>query len=240
MNVIRCHDKLEVAVQAYAIFKHQLNTKLNSILGLATGSSPVNLYKVLIEGFKKGEVSFKEVISFNLDEYVGMDVSHPQSYAYFMKEHLFDHVDINQSNTNLPNGLAPDLQAECDRYNHALSSHVVDLQLLGIGTNGHIAFNEPYTPFDSVTSVVELNESTRRDNAVFFNSIDEVPTHALSMGIQNILNAKKIVLIATGAAKAEAVYNIINGPVDVSCPGSILQTHPDVTIIIDQDAASKL
>ena len=240
MKIIRAHDAHDVALHAYALFKEQLNTKPNSVLGLATGSSPILLYKELIEGVKRNECSFKEVITFNLDEYMGMDATHPQSYAHFMREQLFNHIDIDLSNTHIPQGLSDDYQVECDRYNHALKEHIIDIQLLGVGSNGHIGFNEPLTPFDSVTHVVKLKESTRRDNAIFFDSLDDVPTHAISMGINNIMQAKKIVLLAIGPKKADAIYNIVHGPVNESCPGSILQTHPDVTLILDPKAAARL
>jgi glucosamine-6-phosphate deaminase len=240
MNIIVCECAHDVALQAYEIFKKQLNQNPESVLGLATGSSPILLYQELIQGVSKHELSFKKVTTFNLDEYVGMDAKHPQSYAYFMKTQLFDHVDIDINNTHIPFGKALDLNKECDSYNEALSQNRLDIQLLGIGSNGHIGFNEPLTSFDSVTHVVKLKESTRMDNAIFFKSLDEVPTHAISMGIQNILHAKKIVLLAIGQKKAKAILAIVHGPIDQSCPGSILQTHSDVTLILDKEAASLL
>jgi glucosamine-6-phosphate deaminase len=240
MNIIRCQNAHDVALKAYEIFKHQLNSKPKSVLGLATGSSPILLYQELILGVKNKELSFKDVSTFNLDEYVGMDSTHPQSYAYFMKSQLFDHVDIELNQTHIPHGLAQDLELECKSYNEALDQYHVDIQLLGIGSNGHIGFNEPFTPFDSVTHVVKLKESTRKDNAIFFDSLEDVPTHAISMGIQNILEAKKIVLLAIGKKKANAIHAMVHGPIDESCPGSILQTHPDVTLILDEEAASLL
>lgn len=240
MNIIRCLNAHDVAIKAYEIFKHQLHTKPHSVLGLATGSSPILLYQELILGVQNKELSFKDVSTFNLDEYVGMDSTHPQSYAYFMKTQLFDHVDIQLHHTHIPHGLAHDLDLECKLYNEALDQYHVDIQLLGIGSNGHIGFNEPFTPFESVTHVVKLKESTRQDNAIFFNTLEEVPTHAISMGIQNILKAKKIVLLAIGKKKAHAIQAMVEGPIHESCPGSILQTHPDVTLIIDEEAASLL
>ena len=240
MNIIIASNAHEVALKAYELFKTQLNHQPNSVLGLATGSSPILLYQELILGVRNHELSFKEVHTFNLDEYVGMDAHHPQSYAFFMKTQLFDHVDLDVQNTHIPCGLAEDLEEECERYNHALNEHTIDMQLLGIGSNGHIGFNEPHTSFDSVTHVVKLKESTRQDNAVFFSSIDEVPTHAISMGIHNILEAKKIVLLAIGKKKAAAIKAMVHGPIDEVCPGSILQTHPDVTLILDTEAASLL
>jgi glucosamine-6-phosphate deaminase len=240
MKIIVCESAHEVALKAYEVFKNQLTLKPSSILGLATGSSPILLYKELVQGYLRNKISFKEVITFNLDEYVGMDVSYPQSYAYFMKHHLFEHVDINELNTFIPNGRAVNLVQECAQYHHALSESGVDLQLLGIGSNGHIGFNEPHTSFESSVHVVKLKESTRNDNAMFFQSIEEVPTHAISMGIQDILKSKKIVLLACGKKKAEAIKAMVLGPIDESCPGSILQTHNDVTLIIDEEAASLL
>jgi glucosamine-6-phosphate deaminase len=240
MKIIVCESAHEVALKAYEVFKNQLTLKPSSILGLATGSSPILLYKELVQGYLRNKISFKEVITFNLDEYVGMDVSYPQSYAYFMKHHLFEHVDINELNTFIPNGRAVNLVQECAQYHHALSESGVDLQLLGIGSNGHIGFNEPHTSFESRVHVVKLKESTRNDNAMFFQSIEEVPTHAISMGIQDILKSKKIVLLACGKKKAEAIKAMVLGPIDESCPGSILQTHNDVTLIIDEEAASLL
>jgi len=240
MNIIIVPTAHDVAVKAYELFKSQLTLKPTSVLGLATGSSPLLLYQQLIEGVKNKQFSFKEVITFNLDEYIGVGFSHSQSYAHFMRHHLFDHVDINLDHTNIPNGLCDDPKTECDRYNQALSLHTIDLQLLGVGTNGHIAFNEPLTPFNSITHVVTLNESTRHDNAIFFNSLSEVPTHAISMGIHNIMQAKKIILIATGPKKADAIYNIVHGTIEELCPGSILQTHQDVTLILDEAAAARL
>jgi glucosamine-6-phosphate deaminase len=240
MKIIVCENAHEVALKAYEVFKNQLTQKPSSILGLATGSSPILLYKELIQGYLRNEISFKEVITFNLDEYVGMDDSYPQSYAYFMKHHLFDHVDINELNTYIPNGRAENLVQECAQYHQALSESGVDLQLLGIGSNGHIGFNEPPTSFESSVHVVKLKESTRNDNAMFFQSIEEVPTHAISMGIQDILKSKKIVLLACGKKKAEAIKAMVLGAIDESCPGSILQTHNDVTLILDEEAASLL
>lgn len=240
MKIIQCKNAHEVALKAYELFKELLNSKPHSVLGLATGSSPILLYKELIKGVENKELSFKDVSTFNLDEYVDMDGNHPQSYTMFMKNHLFNHVDINLSNTHIPCGLAKDLEAECREYNLALKRQNIDMQLLGIGSNGHIGFNEPYTSFDSITHVVKLKESTRQDNALFFSSLEEVPTHAISMGIHNIMQAKKIVLLAIGEKKAKAIDAMVNGPIDESCPGSILQNHPDVILILDEEAASLL
>lgn len=238
MNIIICQTAHDVALHAYEIFKHQLKAYPNSVLGLATGSSPILLYEQLVLGYQNNEISFRDVTVMNLDEYVGLDHNHPQSYAAFMRKHLFDHVDIHPNNTHIPHGIAKDYNHECNLYNELLDKHPRDIQLLGIGSNGHIGFNEPHTSFGSVTHLVKLKESTRKDNAIFFKSQEEVPTHAISMGIQNILESKRIVLIALGKKKAQAIFNMIHGPVDESCPGSILQNHPDVTLILDHEAAS--
>ena len=220
--------------------KKVVSSKNDAILGLATGSTPIGLYKNMIEDYKKGNVSYKNVKSVNLDEYIGQGVGDEQSYVEFMRNNLFNHIDIDLANTDLPCGKCDDMQAECDRYNAKLASISVDIQVLGIGSNGHIGFNEPNTPFGSVTHVVDLTENTIKDNARFFNSIDEVPTQAISMGIKNVMNAKSILLIASGANKADAIKATVEGPVTESVPASVLQLHPDVYIVVDKDAASKL
>ena len=240
MKIIVCKDSQSIAKTAYQYFKEQLQQKPDSILGLATGSSPIHLYKEMVLGYKQKEVSFKQVKTFNLDEYVGMDHQDSHSYITFMKEHLFNHVDIDLSHVQIPNGKASDLSKECLRYDMLLKQHQVDIQLLGIGSNGHIGFNEPGTPFDLMTHVVELNEQTRKDNASFFSSLEQVPTHALTMGIASILKAKRIILIAEGERKAHAIMQMIKGKITTDYPASILQTHPYVTVIVDTSAASLL
>ena len=240
MRIIIVENKEKVSLEAYNIVKNIITKNNQAVLGLATGSTPVGLYKLLIDSFKKKELSFKDVTTCNLDEYVGLNRDHPQCYYYFMKEHLFDHIDINLENTFIPNGMAEDLEQECKHYEDVLNQHQVDVQILGVGSNGHIGFNEPMTPFDSITHVIELEQQTREDNARFFDSIEEVPTHAITMGISSILRAKKIVLMATSESKALAIQRMIEGPIDPNCPASILQTHPDVVVIVDKDAAGKL
>ena len=230
----------EMSVKDYEVMKKVVSSKNDAILGLATGSTPIGLYKNMIEDYKKGNVSYKNVKSVNLDEYIGQGVGDEQSYVEFMRNNLFNHIDIDLANTDLPCGKCDDMQAECDRYNAKLASISVDIQVLGIGSNGHIGFNEPNTPFGSVTHVVNLTENTIKDNARFFNSIDEVPTQAISMGIKNVMNAKSILLIASGANKADAIKATVEGPVTESVPASVLQLHPDVYIVVDKDAASKL
>lgn len=240
MQIIIVEDKQAVAEKAYEIIRDTVLAHPNPVLGLATGSTPVDLYKRLILGYEAKEISFKNVSTYNLDEYVGLEPNHDQSYAHFMREQLFNHIDIDLKKTYLPHGVAPDLQEECERYDELVKSIAADVQILGIGTNGHIAFNEPGTPFDSTTHVIELTEQTREDNARFFENQEDVPTRAITMGISTILMANKIVLMATSESKAEAIQRMVEGPVDISCPASILQKHPDVVVIIDKKAASKL
>ena len=240
MKIIIAENYDDMSVKAYEVMKKVVSAKNDAILGLATGSTPIGLYKNMIEDYKKGNVSYKNVKSVNLDEYIGQGVGDEQSYVEFMRNNLFNHIDIDLANTDLPCGKCDDMQAECDRYNAKLASISVDIQVLGIGSNGHIGFNEPNTPFGSVTHVVDLTENTIKDNARFFNSIDEVPTQAISMGIKNVMNAKSILLIASGANKADAIKATVEGPVTESVPASVLQLHPDVYIVVDKDAASKL
>ena len=220
------------------LFIQTVQQKPNCILGLATGSSPLGVYKRLVDAYQNKKVSFKNVVSFNLDEYVGLSGDHNQSYRYFMNHNLFDHIDIKKENTHVPSGLNTD---EAQSYDDKIKkAGGIDLQILGIGSNGHIAFNEPGTPLDSLTHIVKLDESTRKDNARFFNSLDEVPTHAVSMGLASILNAKKIVLIATGPKKAQAIKSLVEGDVTPSLPVSVLKNHPDATIYVDEEAAALL
>ena len=240
MKIIIAENYDDMSVKAYEVMKKVVTSKNDATLGLATGSTPIGLYKNMIEDYKKGNVSYKNVKSVNLDEYIGQGVGDEQSYVEFMRNNLFNHIDIDLANTDLPCGKCDDMQAECDRYNAKLASISVDIQVLGIGSNGHIGFNEPNTPFGSVTHVVNLTENTIKDNARFFNSIDEVPTQAISMGIKNVMNAKSILLIASGANKADAIKATVEGPVTESVPASVLQLHPDVYIVVDKDAASKL
>lgn len=240
MKVIVCKNTEELANEALKVMLDVIKSKENPVIGLATGSSPIGLYNAMIRDHKENGTSYKNVKSVNLDEYVGLGIESDQSYVYFMNDNLFKGIDIDKNNTNLPNGKADDMNAECDRYTALLDSMPQDIQLLGIGGNGHIGFNEPGTPFNSTTHIVELQERTRIDNARFFSSLDEVPTHAITMGIKNIMNAKKILVVANGKGKADAVYSMVKGEITESCPASVLQNHNDVTVIVDEDAASKL
>lgn len=240
MKVIVCKNTEELANEALKVMLDVIKSKENPVIGLATGSSPIGLYNAMIRDHKENGTSYKNVKSVNLDEYVGLGIESDQSYVYFMNDNLFKGIDIDKNNTNLPNGKADDMNAECDRYTALLDSMPQDIQLLGIGGNGHIGFNEPGTPFNSTTHIVELQERTRIDNARFFSSLDEVPTHAITMGIKNIMNAKKILVVANGKGKADAVYSMVKGEITESCPASVLQNHNDVIVIVDEDAASKL
>ena len=227
----------EMAAQRYVKL---LNEKPTAILGHATGSTPLGLYAELAKLNKEGKMSYAKCTSFNLDEYVGLDGTHDQSYRYFMNENLFKHIDIRLDHTFVPSGL--DTSAEtAAAYDKAIeAAGGIDIQLLGIGNNGHIGFNEPGTPFGSITHMVELTDSTRQANARFFTSIDEVPTHAVTMGIKTVMNAKSIILMAIGKAKAPIIKETIQGPVTEMVPASVLQLHPDVEIYLDYEAASLL
>lgn len=222
----------EMSEVAANIFTKQLQAKPNSFLGLATGGSPVGMYEELVKRQKAGEISFNDVTTFNLDEYVGLEQSNPASYWTFMHDALFNHVNVKEENIHLPNGQATDLAIECQAYDaRIVEAGGIDLQLLGIGVNGHIGFNEPGTPFTSLTNIVELTESTRTENAIYFDKPEDVPTHAITMGIQSIMNAKAIVLIAFGTKKLEAMEKLRSGVVTEDFPASQLLNHPNVTVI---------
>jgi glucosamine-6-phosphate deaminase len=209
-------------------------------LGLATGSTPIKTYGKLVEHHRKG-VSFEAVTTFNLDEYVGLTSEHPKSYHFYMTEYLFDHVDISSNQTHIPAGDTDDLDAECARYEREIhDSGGVDLWLLGIGSNGHIAFNEPGCSSDSRTRVIDLTPATVTANSRFFDSSDDVPRQAITVGIRTILEARRILLLACGGNKAEAICEAVAGPISADCPASYLQDHPDCTFLLDSYAASRL
>lgn len=238
-SIKKSYDKF--SKRAAEIIADAIRNKPNLVLGLATGSTPIGCYRELVRMHRGEGLDFSRVVTFNLDEYIGLPPTHPQSYRYFMNENLFNHVNIKIENTHVPNGLSDDLQRTCKDFEEAIkSSGGIDLQLLGIGSNGHIAFNEPGSPFDSRTRVVKVSEQTIKDNAQFFKSIDEVPRQAISMGTGTIMEARKIILLASGAGKADAVAKSVNGPVTEEVPASILQTHPNCIFVIDETAASKL
>ena len=230
-----------IAKMAAKQYIELLAKKPNAVLGHATGSTPLDLYAELVKLCKEGWISYKGVTSFNLDEYVGLDGSHDQSYRYFMNENLFNHIDIDKSKTFVPSGIDTSAEAVA-AYDKAIeAAGGVDLQLLGIGENGHIGFNEPDTPFGSLTHTVELTESTRKANSrLFAGGIDEVPTHAVTMGIKTVMNAKSIILMATGPKKAPIMKEVLEGPVTEHVPASVLQLHPSVTIYMDYEAAANL
>lgn len=236
MKVIVTKDYDELSKEAFKVMKEVLDARPDAVLGLATGSSPEGLYAEMVKNHKENGTSYKDVHTYNLDEYVGIDRNDPQSYYTFMNDHLFSHVDIDPANTHVPYGsTAEDAKAYDDQVKG------VDIQLLGIGRNGHIGFNEPGTPFDERTHIVELTESTRDANKRFFDDdINKVPTHAITQGIGTVMDAKKILLVANGESKADAVKAMVEGPVDTACPASVLQNHPDVVVIVDEAAASKL
>ena len=239
VNLIVAKDPAEVGKLAADIFQQIIQANPQCVLGLATGSTPLPLYRELIEREKAGKIDFSQVRSANLDEYKGLSGDHPQSYRYFMQENLFDHISIDPANTMVPDGLAEDVDAMCAAYERQIDAMGgVDIQLLGIGHDGHIGFNEPCDHFPVATHEVELEEITREANKRFFNSIDEVPTAAYTMGIGTVMSARKVLLLATGKDKAEIVKQSFFGPVTPMVPASILQFHGDVTVIVDEAAAS--
>ncbi|WP_331708932.1 glucosamine-6-phosphate deaminase [Enterococcus faecalis] len=233
MQIIRVANAEEGGKKAFELIKEGMNNGAK-VLGLATGSTPETLYKEMTAS----DVDFTEMTSVNLDEYVGLGGEDEQSYRYFMNKHLFDKKPFKE--TFVPNGKAEDLDAASAEYEKIIDAHPVDIQILGIGQNGHIGFNEPGTPLDSLTHVVELTESTINANKRYFDKVEDVPTRAVSMGIGSIMKGKKMILMAYGEAKAEAIKVMIDGPVTTDMPASALQNHQDVVIIIDDAAASKL
>lgn len=237
MRFIFAQDYMDASRRAYDFVRSALIINSSLTLGLATGSTPIQLYKLMIDDYKRGNFSYSSVKTINLDEYVGLPSNHPQSYRYFMNSNLFNHIDINIDNTKVPNGNAPDLDNECLSYSKYVDENRIEIQILGIGSNGHIAFNEPGTSFNSITHIVNLKESTINDNSRFFENTSMVPKQAITMGIQDILKAKMIILIATGSSKADSLYKAIMGPVSEDCPASILQTHKNTVILADQAAS---
>jgi len=240
MNTIICKDYNEASDKAYKMLIHGLKNNPAAVIGLPTGSTPLKLYSCMVDGFSRGDFSYKNITTFNLDEYAGIGQDDPNSYYRFMMDNLFSRIDINKENISIPQGVG-DLAENCRAYDEKIaSSGGIDIQVLGIGRNGHIGFNEPGTPFEETTHIAELHLHTREANSRFFSSLDEVPSQAVTMGIKNIMNAREIILIAAGEEKAEAVYNTISGPVTTDCPSSILQMHPNLTIFIDRAAAARI
>ena len=241
MRIIATKDYTELSRAAASLIAAQVVAKPDSVLGLATGSSPIGAYQKLIEWYKAGALDFSACSSLNLDEYVGLTKDNDQSYAYFMRTNLFDHINIKPENLNIPDGMNPDAAGECARYDAVIEKFGgADLQLLGIGRNGHIGFNEPDDHFVKETHVVDLAESTIDANSRFFATRDDVPKQAISMGIGAIMGAKKVLLVASGEEKADAVYHSVCGSITPKCPGSILQLHKNVVLVADEAALSKL
>lgn len=241
MKVYMTEDYQTMSRKAANIVSAQVILKPTSVLGLATGSTPVGMYKQLVAWYEKGDLDFAQVKTVNLDEYVGLASTHEQSYHYFMQQHLFDLVNVDPANTNIPDGLAADPKAECDWYNQVIRSlGGIDLQVLGMGHNGHIGFNEPGQAFELETHVVNLTQRTIEANARFFSYQDEVPRQAMTMGIKSIMMARKILLMVSGEDKAEIVKTALKGPVVPQVPASILQLHPNVILVGDKAALSKL
>lgn len=239
MNIIRAKDYQDMSRKAANIISAQIIMKPDCVLGLATGSTPVGTYRQLIEWYEKGDLDFSRVSTVNLDEYRGLTHIDPQSYYYFMQENLFDHVNIDKAATHVPDGTNPDAADACAKHEQIIKSlGGIDLQLLGLGNNGHIGFNEPGAAFEKETHLVDLAESTIRANARFFTSIDEVPKQAYTMGIRTIMQAKKILVVVSGEGKADIVSRAFFGPVTPEVPASILQMHPDVTVVCDEAALS--
>ena len=241
MRVIIRKTYEEMSKEAALLIKDRMMKKKDIVLGLATGSTPLGLYKELIRMHKEEGLSFKNVKTFNLDEYYGLEPTHPQSYRYFMDTNLFNHIDIEKSNTYVPDGKAEDVEKYCQWYEEQIKkAGGIDLQVLGIGRDGHIGFNEPGSSFYSRTRLVALDEQTIKDNSRFFKSIDEVPRFAITMGVGTILEAKEIILLANGKNKAKPVAQFIEGPITSLVPATALQLHPKVTVFLDEEAASEL
>lgn len=232
MNIIKAKNYQELSAKAAIVIASQIIAKPNSVLGLATGGTPEGLYLELVQLAKNATISFAQVQSFNLDEYYGLATSHPQSYHSYMQKHLFSKVDIKQENIHIPDGMAKDVQAFCDSYEKAIEeAGGIDLQVLGIGHNGHIGFNEPTTCFSSQTQLVTLAQSTITANSKYFESPEDMPKKAITMGISTIMRAKRILLVANGAEKQTAIERMLHGSVTPELPASILQYHTNVQVI---------
>ena len=241
MKIYKAKDHKDMSRKAANIISAQVIMKPNCVLGLATGSTPIGTYDQLVEWYNKGDLDFSEVTTVNLDEYKGLPRTNDQSYYYFMHQHLFDRVNIDPERTNVPNGMEPDAEKECGRYEELIRSlGGVDLQLLGLGHNGHIGFNEPGEAFEKETHCVDLTESTIEANKRFFASADDVPKQAYTMGIKTIMQAKKILIVVNGENKADIVERAFFGPVTPEVPASILQLHNDVTLVGDEAALAKI
>ena len=241
MRIIVVDNYEEMSKRAALMVASQVTLKPDSVLGLATGDTPSGMYKELISLYNKKEVDFKEVRTFNLDEYYGLNPENSQSYYKYMMNNLFNSINISKENINMPDGMTKDVNDFCLLYEKKIKTFGgIDMQVLGIGGNGHIGFNEPNVNFEAATHLVNLDEQTIEANSRFFKSVEDVPVQAISMGIKTIMNSKKIILLANGLNKAEAIEKAVRGKINPSIPASILQLHNDVTIIIDKEAASLL
>lgn len=241
MRIIIEEDYQAMSRKAALLVASQVTLKADSVLGLATGDTPLGMYQELIEMYRRGEIDFSEVTTFNLDEYYRLPVDNPQSYHYYMREEFFNHVNLEPATTHLPDGMAGDVIRECKEYEEKIERcGGIDLQVLGIGSNGHIGFNEPGEKLNVTTDLVSLTEETIKANSRFFDCLDDVPKKAISMGMATILKAGRIILLASGKAKAKAIEKTVSGFVDTRIPSSLIQTHPEVTLIIDEDAARLL
>ncbi len=241
MKIIKAKDYKDMSRKAANIISAQVIMKPHAVLGLATGSTPVGIYKQLIDWYNKGDIDFSEVTSINLDEYRGLDHNHNQSYWYFMQENFFKYINIREDSINVPDGSNPDAKQACEEYENIIhAAGGIDLQLLGIGNDGHIGFNEPGAAFELATHCVDLTESTIEANKRFFSSKDEVPRQAYTMGIKSIMQARKVLMVANGKGKADIIKKAFFGPVTPEVPASILQMHPDFTLVGDEEALSKI
>lgn len=237
MKIITVKDYNEMSQKVAEYVIEKVNQNPNITLGLATGGTPLGMYKYLIEDHQKNKTSYQNAQSFNLDEYVGLSQDDPNSYNYYMYNEFFNHIDITKSKVHIPNGNAPDVQKECIDYEALIEKNGgIDLQILGIGNNGHIGFNEPGTSFQAKTHVIDLTPSTREANARYFHSIEDVPAQAITMGIATIMKSKEILLLISGESKQAALSNLLHGEIDESSPASVLRNHPCVTIFADEDA----
>jgi len=239
LNIFANQEQLHEAAAQTII--ELLRQKPDAVLGLATGGTPVGIYEALAAAVRRGEVSFARATTFNLDEYVGLPPGHPESYRFYMEQHLFRHIDIPPEQTHIPDGNAPELERECERYERLLeTAGRIDLMLLGLGHNGHIGFNEPGRVLHGRTHVAVLHPQTRKANARFFRTPEEVPTRAITMGLGSILKARTILLVVKGADKADIVHRALTGPLTTECPASLLQLHPHLVVMLDEEAATKI
>lgn len=240
MKIIKVKNYEELSKEAALFAIEKIRKSPNMKLGLATGGTPEGMYEELIKDHQENHTSYSDITTFNLDEYIGLDGKHESSYRYFMNHHLFNHIDIDKAKTHIPNGNVKDSTVECTQYEQLIKEKGgIDLQLLGIGANGHIGFNEPGSSFQSRTHIVELTATTRNANARFFEKLEDVPTHAITMGISTIMEAKEILLLASGEGKQEAMRRLLSGEVTEDFPASILNNHPNITIIADEAALAK-